>query len=149
MDLEAFEALWRQQQGFQFGQAAEKEARCIYAQHFGTWADALYQEEVPAPTHVGINQKMLLLTKRYFEWRAAVPKAHRDRISERSHICIFPIFERTFHRLKVLELSLTPPMLFLPPPPPAPPAKVTKVYQFDSFPIGEVETDEADEDEEE
>jgi len=144
MDPQVFDHLWQQQREFQFAMPGGNDERCIYAQHFATWADTLYQEEVSGPTHIGINQKMLLLTKRFFEWRASVPKAHRDRISGRGHICIFHIFERTFHRLRVLELSLTPPMLFLPPPPPPPPAQVTKVYKFDSFPIGEVEDDEDD-----
>ena len=149
MDQEAFDDLWQQQQEFQFALPAGKEERCIYAQHFAAWAETLYQEEVQAPTHIGINQKMLLLTKKYFEWRAAVPKAHRDRISERGHVCLFPIFERTFHRLKVLELSLAPEMLFLPAPSPPPPTKVTKVYKIDkfSFPIGEVEEDDEGEEE--
>jgi hypothetical protein len=120
MDGEAFDKLWRHYTDGKFALSKEKEDQCVYAQHFALWADALYQDEVRTPTTIGINQKMLLLTKKYFEWRAAVPKAHRDRVGERSHICIFHIFERTFHRLKVLELSLTPPMLFLPTPPPAP-----------------------------
>ena len=122
MDPETFNQLWRERQEFQFSPPDEKEERCVYAQHFGAWAEALYQEEVRAPSHVGINQKMLLLTKKYFEWRPTVPKSHRDRISDRGHVCIFAIFERTFYRLRVLELSLVPPMLFIPPPPPAPPA---------------------------
>jgi hypothetical protein len=123
MDPKAFDQLWRQLQAVKFQMTEPQEELCSYAQHFAAWADALYQEEVNQPTLVGINQKMLLLLKRYFEWRAAVPKAHRDRMSERSHVCIFSIFERSFHRFKVLELSLAPPMLFLPPPaaPPPPP----------------------------
>ncbi len=69
---------------------------------------------------MGINQRMLLLTKQYFEWRTVVPKSHKDRIGERSHVCIFHIFERSYHRLKVLELSLNPALLYLPSPPSAP-----------------------------
>ncbi len=145
MDQETFDNYWRQQQEFQFTKPQVKEDHCIYAQHFAAWADALYQEETQAPTHIGINQKMLLLMKKYFEWRAVVPKAHRDRVGERSHVCIFHIFERMFNRLKVLELSLAPPMLFLPPPPQLPPMQVTKVYKLDHFPIGEVEEEAEDE----
>ena len=125
MDEQAFDRLWHDATEDKFSLPEAQEDLCTYAQHFGVWAEGLYLEEVERPTHIGVNQKMLLLTKKYFEWRAVAPKAHRDRIGERSHICIFHIFERFFFRLKVLELSLTPPMLFLPPPPPPPPPPPT------------------------
>lgn len=136
MNPEAFDELWRQLQAFKVDPTEEKEELCIYAQHYSAWANALYQEEVKQPTHIGINQKMLLLTKRFFEWRVAVPKAHRERIGERGHVCIFHIFERVFYRLKVLELSLTPPMLFLPPAPPPPPPPALEA--FAGLTLGEV-----------
>lgn len=139
MDEESFDRLWRQYTDVEVVLPREKEDQCIYAKHFALWADAMYQEEAKSPTLVGINQKMLLLTKKYFEWRAVVPKAHRDRVGERSHICIFHIFERTFHGLKVLELALSPPMLFLPPnsvPPPPLPTPV--VHTVAGITLGEV-----------
>ena len=122
MDEEAFDEIWQRYTTGEFTPAPEEEKSCSYARHFGRWAEGPYQEEARSPTHIGINQKMLLLTKKYFEGRAAVPKRHRDRVGERSHVCIFHIFERFYQRYMVLELSLTPPMLFLPPPPPPPPA---------------------------
>ena len=136
MNGEEFDRLWRQLMDANLPRSEKKEQQCIYAQRFAPWADGLVQDEMRDPTPVGINQKMLLLTKKYFEWRAEVPKAHRDRIGERSHICIFHIFERTYHRLRVLELSLTPPMLFLPPPPSLPPAPV--VHAIAGITLGEV-----------
>lgn len=118
-----FDKVWREVTEEDFTLAEEEEQGCIHARHFGSWADSLCQDEMAAPSHIGINQKMLLLTKKYFEWRAVVPKAHRDRVGERSHICIFHVFERAYHQLMVLELSLTPPMLFLPPARNEPPAR--------------------------
>ena len=115
MNEEAFNRVWRESTEGAFDVPEEQADECIYARHFGAWAAALCQDELRNPTHIGINQKMLLLTKKYFEWRATVPKAHRDRIGERSHTCIFHVFERVYHELMALELSLTPPMLFLPP----------------------------------
>ena len=44
MNQEAFDRLWHQQQEFQFATPSADEERCIYAQHFADWADALYQE---------------------------------------------------------------------------------------------------------
>lgn len=121
MEQRAFDELWERLRAAEFTPAEEQEETCIYAQHFERWAAPFYQEEARRPSLLGINQKMLLLTKKYFEFRAAVPRSHRDRIGERSHVCIFHIFERYYQRFKVLELGLAPPMLFLPPPPPAPP----------------------------
>lgn len=119
MNQEDFIRSWQTNSDFKFG-PTEKEEICIHAEHFLSWAEALYRDEISAPTIIGINQKMLLLTKKYFEWRAVVPKSHRDRIGERSHVCIFHIFERIFYQLKALELAMHPPMLFLPSPPPPP-----------------------------
>lgn len=125
---------------FKLPDEVERGDLCAYAKHFATWAKKTYQSAAKQPTIISINQDMLLLLKQYFEWREAVPKAHRDHINGRSHICIFHIFERTYYQLKVLELSLSRPMLFLPPQP-AP--QVTKIYKFE-VPIGEAEQDEND-----
>lgn len=126
MDPQEFDRLWQQGQ-FGFSQSEEDDDLCIYAQRFALWADGLYQEEAERPTQMGVNQKMLLLAKKYFEWRTVVPKSHKDRIGERSHVCIFHIFERSYYRLKVLELSLNPPLLYLPPPPAAPTQVIREV----------------------
>jgi hypothetical protein len=135
MNSEDFDRLWRQSMDSNQLRPEKKEQQCIYAQRFAPWADGLVQDEMQEPTPIGINQKMLLLTKKYFDWRAAVPKSHRERIGERSHVCIFHIFERTYHRLRVLELSLTPPMLFLPPPAPLP---APVVHSIAGITLGEV-----------
>lgn len=126
MESRDFERAW-QQGDFNFSQAEEEEDICVYAQRFARWATEICQAEAAEPTQIGINQKMLLLTKKYFEWRTAVPKSHKDRIGERSHICIFHVFERSYFHLKALELSINPPLLYLPTPPPAPAQMVREV----------------------
>ena len=73
------------------------------------------------PEAYAVNQAILLLTKKYFEWRTAVPRRHRDCLGSSSHVCIYEVFVTTYERLQVAELSLTPPLLFEPPPPPPPP----------------------------
>ena len=124
MDEQAFDRLWHDATEDKFSLPEAQEDLCTYAQHFGVWAEGLIGPGRAADTY-----------RRQPEDAAAHEKVFRVagrgaqgawvRIGERSHICIFHIFERFFFRLKVLELSLTPPMLFLPPPPPPPPPPPT------------------------
>jgi hypothetical protein len=67
---------------------------------------------------------------RYFEWRAAVPRQHRNRLGVAGHPCIFQVFEEAYRQLKAAELALSPPSLVLPSPPPT----VAGVY------LGEIES---------
>jgi hypothetical protein len=94
---------------------------CLYAKKFLEWANALCEEMMNSPDIVSVNQNKVLLLDKYFEWRNFVPKSHRFKVSDVGHRCIFHVFEQAYTLLKVTELSLTPPMLFLPPPPPPPP----------------------------
>lgn len=91
---------------------------CEFAQFFNTWVEWLFKEIISdKPTVISVNQAKILLADKYFEWRSLVPKSHRDRISYRGHNCIFQIFVQAYERIKLIELSLTPPMLFFPPEP--------------------------------
>jgi hypothetical protein len=96
---------------------------CEAAIAFRRWADTALEEHLR--THrdiVGINQAVLMLITRYFSWRECLGRSHRNQIGERGHRCIFHVLEATYHRLRRMELALSPPMLFLPPPsPPRPP----------------------------
>jgi hypothetical protein len=112
----SFDSLWHSHDDFEFGERPADV--CPYAARFGQWADELVANAIKDPDVVGINQSKLLLQDKYFEWRAAVPKAHRNHIGAAGHTCIFQVFEEAYRKLKVVELSLTPPMLFLPSPPP-------------------------------
>lgn len=116
---------------------------CVYAQKFSDWAEQLCGGVLQDPTIVGINQAKVQLLDKFFEWRTFAPKRHRTITAggvsgPTGHTCIFHVFVAAYERLKVVELSLTPPMLFLPPaptpspPPPAPP-QIAGVF------IGEVE----------
>jgi hypothetical protein len=63
---------------------------------------------------------------KYFEWRSTVPKSHKNRIGETtSHLCIFNVWLEGYKTLRAVELSLTPPLVLLPPAPPAKSAKTT------------------------
>ncbi|HEX9987305.1 MAG TPA: hypothetical protein VGE45_02370 [Chloroflexia bacterium] len=97
----------------------------MYARKFTIWAEGLCVHVTEDPSIISINQAKVLLLDKYMEWRSFVPKRHRT-YTRNAHTCIFHVFEIAYDRLKVVELSLTPPMLFLPvpappPPPPLPP----------------------------
>ena len=86
---------------------------CLYARGFSAWGNQLIKE-IAEPNIVAVNQAKVQLLDKYFEWYRYVPRAHRLKAGTQGHICIFQVFEATYERLKVLELSLTPPLLFLP-----------------------------------
>lgn len=117
-----FEALWSQQE---FELPDTKPTLCEYAQKFADSIAPLIEKAVAKGEIVTINQAVLLVTHRFFEWRAYVPKSHRNRVSEFGHTCIFHVFETAYQRLKLAELEMAPPMLFVPAPPPLPPAPVS------------------------
>jgi len=113
-----FDIIWEQFDDFEF---SEQPARlCRYAQAFSDWT-AQTLDICQDSTIVEVNQAKVLLIDKYFEYFSIVPKRHRYHLSPRGHICIFHVFVQFYQELKALELSLTPPMLFVPPPPPPPP----------------------------
>ncbi len=118
----SFEGLWhRHEHEFELPPTEEEQPTlCVYARKFNTWAEELCAGAIQTPSIVSINQSKVLLLDKYMEWRNFVPKRHRL-YTGNAHFCIFHVFESIYDRLKVVELSLTPPMLFLPEPPQPPP----------------------------
>jgi hypothetical protein len=109
----SFEQLWHRHDDFELGEPEPD--YCPYAEQFHRWADGLCETATQRATVVSLNQGKILLVDRYFQMRATVPKSHRNHLSGRSgHTCIFQVFEESYERLRAVELSLTPPMLFLP-----------------------------------
>jgi len=115
---------WHRHDGFTIQPAETEVKSCPYAEQFAQQAEAQYQSAWQSPSHVSINQALLQVCKKYWEWFYTVPKSHRNRVEGRGHRCIHAVFRETYERLKALELKLAPPMLFLPPPPPPPPPVV-------------------------
>ena len=111
---------------------------CAAAQQFQQWTETLCTSVVKAGRYdnasaaVAVNQAKLLLLDKYFEWRAAVPKSHRNRTGE-GHTCLYHVFVETYQTLRVIELSLTPPLLFLPPAPPFRAPKTLSIADVVSF----------------
>jgi hypothetical protein len=125
----SFDSLWHQHDDFILTEP--KPRLCPFAEQFSLWAEALFSKATHNASVVSVNQAKLLLVDRYMDWRAAVPGAHRNLGGSRSgHVCIFQVFEETYQKLKTVELSLTPPMLFLPPPPspPPPPPQIAGIF---------------------
>ncbi len=128
----SFERLWH---SHDFELPEEPPNLCVYAQKFQEWTQDLCIKVAQIPSIVSVNQFKVLLIDKYFEWRSFSPKRHRNYTgtAQGSHTCIFHVFETAYNRLKVVELSLTPPMLFLPPPPvppppPAPPVQISGIF---------------------
>ncbi len=93
---------------------------CGYAREFYEWLQRWVLNETDYNL-VGLNQAKLIVLDKYLEFRSFVPKAHQERINEHGHVCIYHIFIRACEQLKITELRLQKPMLFIPePPPPAP-----------------------------
>lgn len=112
-------------------QPTEAESLCEYAQLFAAWAEQLCRSVEAVQDLVAVNHAKVLLVDRYFEWRASVPKNHRNYRGERSHLCIFTIFERAYQRIKVVQLTLAPILTSYPSPIPAPaPADEIDIGEF-------------------
>jgi len=129
MNLETrFDTLWNRFDDFELPE--QQNTLCAYAHQFSQWVSALLTDATTKPNLVTINQAKLQLLDKYFEWRAYVPKPHRERTGGRSgHTCIFHVFVDAYQTLKVTELSLTPPLLFLPEPAPPPlPPQIAGIF---------------------
>lgn len=99
------------------------ENHCEYARLFHHWGLELLAEYVQTnPTPMRLAQAKVLLLDRYFDWRASVPKSHRNRIGENGHICLHHTLELIFLKIRLVQLSIMPVQIFTSPPPPPPPA---------------------------
>jgi hypothetical protein len=113
MDIDArFEDLWKSIPDFQLPEPKPK--YCVYAHHFWEWATQLTTGVAKNPNVVAVNRAKITLMDKYFEWRNSVSRSHRDRLGNTSHTCIYQVFVDAHDQLRVVELSLTPPPLYLP-----------------------------------
>lgn len=117
---------------------------CAYAEQFNAWIERLLvtvAQDKDKPNYEGlvaVHKAKLLLLDKYFEWRNFVPKAHRYRLSTQGHRCLYSVFEDGYNQLRLIELSLTPPLLVtsaVPTYPRLPPP----VYQIAGITLGEME----------
>ena len=127
---------WMQHNAFSFSEKAEEVTTCSYAEQFARYAEEQYQAVTKSPSHIALNQALLQICKKYWEWFYVVPKSHRIRVDGRGHRCIHAVFREAYERLKTLELTLDPPILYLPPPPP--PSAPPVLESFKGVTLGEV-----------
>ena len=114
-----FETVLTRLDDFEF--ASKSIDYCPYGQQFAEWTSELVITVSHQPDVVSVNQAKLLLQDKWHEWRSTVPRRHRNHRGSHGHICIFQVYLQAYNQLRLIELSLTPPLLFLPPPPPPPP----------------------------
>jgi hypothetical protein len=137
---------WEQYNGFTVEGAGPPPKICAYAGQFKQWSDALSTAIMAIAGSdnmegiIAVNQGYVQLTKKLFDWREAVPRTHRNRVGGAGHICIFDVFIGAFYQLRTLELSLSPPPLFLPPAPQVAPP--TPVFSIAGISLGEKEDEE-------
>jgi hypothetical protein len=135
--MTSFNNLWNRNDEFTIPE--EKPNLCVYAQKFSEFTEPLCANAARTASVVAVNQAKVLLLDKYWEWYRVVPLRHRSVGSLNGrHTCIFGVFELAYNRLKLIELALTPPMLFLPAPlppvpPPPPPPQIAGIF------IGEIE----------
>ncbi|MBN1813646.1 MAG: hypothetical protein JXA14_17535 [Anaerolineae bacterium] len=94
---------------------------CRFAESYDGWASGVLAKVQQKRDVVTVNQAKLLLADKYFQYFQTVPQSHRYHLSPRGHRCVFQAFLEAYKQLKAFELSITPPMIFIPPPPPKPP----------------------------
>jgi hypothetical protein len=84
-----------------------------HMKQFTECAEALYKDasdEAYRPAPYGliiVNQKMLLLQRKYFEYKNKAPKKERGQIAN--------VFEAYYYKLYELEQRLNPPILYVAP----------------------------------
>ena len=96
---------------------------CVYALSFQKWVEEL-GKMMENPTEIVVNQVKILLTDKYFDWERLVPQSHRQHQGAHGHTCIYQVFKKGYENLRIVELSLTPPLISYPPPVIPPPKPI-------------------------
>jgi hypothetical protein len=113
---------------FSFGEEAQPEY-CAFSLQYRAWALELVGRTLAECDHVKIAQAKVMLLDKYYEWKTAIPKNHRRR-----HLCILDVLDEAYQTLKAVELSLTPPQLYLP----APTKRERKKKEIPNEPTGSI-----------
>jgi hypothetical protein len=114
---------WDERQKEVWGNFTQPQApqSCQYADILGNWADEVVRNAEKSRDYVTILEAKIHLVDKFFSIRAFAPKAHRMKMSDIGHICIWNRFEEYFNRLAIAQLALTPPLFLPEPPAPTPP----------------------------
>lgn len=102
-----FERIWAEVERFDaFSQGDSQTEWCLPARPFVQWCTNLTMEAGNEPTLPKVKYAKVLLTDRYFHFRASVGRNHRD--VTRTHPCLYQAFVETWESLNELELALAP-----------------------------------------
>jgi hypothetical protein len=73
---------------------------------------------------IRLAQAKVLLVDRYLDFRAYAAKAHRDKVGDKGHICLYQAWIACMHEIRTAQLRLHPPEVLIVPPKsePTPPA---------------------------
>jgi hypothetical protein len=113
---ERVQANWGDFNSYQFSNT------CPYAELLKEWAEPVVADAEKQRDLMTIYQAKLLLTDKFFFIRSRAPKAHRFRMADSGHLCVWHTFERFYYRLDLAQTTIIPP-LYLPEP------KETKVIR--------------------
>lgn len=117
--MSEFERIWAEVAPFRaFSGTETAVAWCPPARPFVQWCANLVAEAGRDPTVLKVKYAKVLLTDRYFHFRASVGRNHRD--VTRTHPCLYQAFVETWESLNELELALAPLELRPVPAPPGP-----------------------------
>lgn len=86
---------------------------CDYARSFAQWAADMVRSYVNEGDPLRLAQAKILLLDKYFEFRSYAPKSHKDRTSEKGHICLYHVFAEVYRKIRIKELTLAPPKIFV------------------------------------
>lgn len=114
MNHEEFESIWEKRH---LNSLPDPKAPCRYAKEFEEWASSQVEEVQYSSTLHPINEKMLIITKKYREYMRHIPEDHHTLAKENGHKCVYAIWDQCCKALEEAELKLTPQL----PPKPTPP----------------------------
>lgn len=131
-----FYALWRQ---FQRNTQDAELPLCPLAAEFGRKVeDIIFGRLGASPTRAEVAQAQFMLQHEYFAWWKAVP-GHHVRTCPKTHRCLHAVYEMSYDRLHLLELTVRPPVALIadyydvptappPPQPPQPPPRIAGIF---------------------
>lgn len=83
-------------------------APCASAAQYRQWVARAFSDTINEPTLPKLYQAYVLLSQKYWDFYATVPKACRESVGTRGHHCIHRVFMETYQALRHLELELVP-----------------------------------------
>jgi hypothetical protein len=119
-----------------WGDSQESPQTCPYANMLKEWAEPVVADAEKRRDLMTIYEVKLQLLDKFFFVRSRAPKAHRYRMADSGHVCIWHRFEEYYNRLDLAQAGLTP-RLYLPEP--KEPQVIKEPRQGGVIYLGEVE----------